>query len=162
MITVTGEATFDDYRPAQRNNTWKQELLIACVLLSAGAFVAYLEKHYIIFLIIVIVYLLGARPLYWQFRLKRNWNKISSTYSGQRRYGFDEAGFHMTDDVGKSTVSPWDQFLKFRESKDTFFLHVNPSWYIFLPKRLINESDQDKIRELLQSRIGQKSGRISK
>jgi hypothetical protein len=47
----------------------------------------------------------------------------------------------------------WDRFLKFRESKDTFFLFLAPNMFFFLPKRFISMRDQEGIRSLLQAKL---------
>ncbi len=156
MVKVTGEATFDDYRRARQKQTLKYEIAIAVILLGLSLYVAIWQKHYV-FLIIVLIYLLIGRPYYNRFKIKRDWREISAGYRGEKTYQFDEAGFHTTNEEGKPAMSPWGNFRRFRESKETFYLYFDSQGYIFIPKRLMETSEQDALRELLRNSLGKKA-----
>lgn len=158
MITVTGKATFEDYLRAQRNHARKRDTAIIISLAAIAIFVAAVGRNYV-FSAIVLVYL-AIRPLYMRNRTKRSWERTPSAHQGEKSYGLDEAGFHVTDDEGNPSVTHWDKFLKWRESKHTFFLYLSPHMFLFFPKRMVLADDQERIRHLLMEKIEPAPGRV--
>ncbi len=158
MITVTGQPTFDDYLRAQRHHGRSRALLIAGIL-GALAILVWLTSRSIIFPAFVVLYVILLRPLYMRVRLRRHWQQTPSAHQGQKTYGLGETGFRTEDDEGHPSVTHWDKFLKFRESKHTFFLYLSPNMYLFLPKRFIGPENQERIRQLLKESIEQPSAR---
>lgn len=151
MITITGHATFGDYLRAQRNHSRKRDAAIIIILAVIALLVATVSRNYV-FPAIVLVYL-AFRPLYVWSRCKRSWERTPSAHRGGKTYGFDETGFHTTDDEGHPSVTHWDKFLQWRESKHTFFLHLSPHLFLYFPKRMVSPTDQERLRDLLKERI---------
>ena len=155
MITVTGTATLDDYLDAQRHHARARNLVVPGILAAAAAIVAALSREYA-FAVAVCGYL-AIRPLYLRGRLKRHWERTPSAHRGERTQGLDGKGFHSTDDDGNPTVVHWANFIKWRESKRTFFLYLGPHYFVYLPKRLVAPEDQERLRSLLRETIGRRA-----
>ena len=153
MITVTGEPDFTDYLRAQRFQGRRRHLLVVLILAALTALVMAVSRNYI-FAGSVLLYLVALRPIYVRVRLKRMWQQTPSAHQGMKHFGFDEVGLHLKDDEGNPSVTHWDKFLKFKESKHTFFLHLSPLMYLYIPKRFMGPSDQDRVRKLLKKKIG--------
>ena len=145
--------TFDDYVRAQRNHARKRNVTIVLLLAAFAVFVAVATWNYI-FPVFVLTYL-AVREFLMRARSKRLWQQTPALHQGQKTFGLDTSGFHGEDDEGHPTVVHWDKFLKYRESKDTFFLYLSPHMFLYLPKRLIAIEDQARIGQLLKENIGQ-------
>ena len=151
MMDITGQASFNDYYRAQKNHALKRNLLITLCLAAIAIYVAVITGEYL-FSGFIFIYL-AIRPFYMKSRCKKTWEKTPSAHEGEKTYELDEEGFHLNDDANNPSVTHWDKFLKWRESKDTFFLYLSPHMFIFLPKRFIHPDDHDGIRNLLKTKI---------
>ncbi len=153
MITITGQPGLKDYLRARRCHALRRTLAIVSLLVIAAVVLALITGDYLVPGLIV-VYALVLRPIYMRTYLRRNWQQTPSAHRGEKTYSMNAAGFHAEDDEGNPVVTHWDQFIKFRESRDTFLLYLSPGRYLFLPKRFIDPSQQAEIRQLLKERIG--------
>jgi hypothetical protein len=151
MITITGGATFDDYLRALRKHSRKRDLTIIISLAVMAVIVGAVSRNYV-FPAIAFGYIV-IRPFYMRYRSRRFWEQTPSAHLVDKAYGLDEIGFHATDDEGLPSVTHWDKFLKWRESRHTFFLYLSPNLFLFFPKRLMAAEDQDRVRNLLREKI---------
>lgn len=151
MITVTGQATFDDYLRAQRYHSRQHGLTISLTMVVFAIFFAVSLRDY--FLSGILLLYVAVRPIYMRWRWKRIWQQTPSAHGGPQTYQMDENGFHMPDSEVISTATHWDKFLKSKESKDAFFLYLSPHMFLFLPKRFIDDTDQEEIRQILSEKI---------
>jgi hypothetical protein len=151
MIEITIQTNFEDYYKAQKNHSLKRSLLITLTLAAISIYIAAVTGEYL-FSGLVFAYL-AIRPFFMRTRIKRTWEKTPSAHKGSKNYGLDEIGFHSTDDAGNPSVAHWDKFLKWRESKDTFFLYLSPHMYFFLPKKFIQPENHEQVRIILKSKI---------
>ena len=151
MISVVLQPTFDDYLRAYRYHARSRTLLIVGLLAGLAALMWFVSRH-LVFPVSIAVYVIVLRPIIHRFRLKRCWEKTPSAHCGQKTYGFDEVGVHWKDDEGNLSVTHWDKFLKFRESKHSFLLYFGPHLYMSIPKRFLSCEDQEEIRGLLKDK----------
>ena len=159
MIVIKDKLILDDYIKAQQYNARKRNIIFITSILVIAILIAVGSGEYIIpgiFLLYLII-----RPSYLRTRYKRTWERTPSFHRSSETYGFDENGFHTEDDSGNLSVTHWDKFLKWRESKDLFLMYLSPYLFVFLPKRFVGMEEQNQIRELLKRKIEQKPGRSS-
>jgi hypothetical protein len=151
-ITIAWDPTFDDYLRAQTFHARVSRTILSLVLIALAIFLWAISRRVIVPSLIVL-YVIAVQPLLIRLRLRRYWRLTPALHKGQRFHALDESGLHSRDDDGRPTVLHWNRFLKFRESKDTFFLYLAPNMFVFLPKRFIGLRDQDGIRSLLAARL---------
>ncbi len=151
-ITIAWDPTFDDYLRAQTFHARVARIILSSVLIAMAILLWAISRRAIVPSLIVL-YVIAVQPLLIRFRLKRFWRLTPALHKGQRFHELDDSGLHSRDDDGRPTVLHWNRFLKFRESKDTFFLYLAPNMFVFLPKRFISLRDQDGIRSLLTAKL---------
>lgn len=151
-ITIAWDPTFDDYLRAQTFHARVTRIILSLVLIAMAIFLWAITRR-VIAPSLIVFYVIAAQPLLIRLRLKRIWRLTPALHKGQRFHALDESGLHSQDDDGRPTVLHWNRFLKFRESKDTFFLYLAPNMFVFLPKRFIGLRDQDDIRSLLTAKL---------
>ncbi|MFH1037206.1 MAG: YcxB family protein [PVC group bacterium] len=157
MITVTGQSGFKDYLQAERYHSRRRTLAIVSILVIMAVIISLVTRAYLV-PGLVIIYAVVLRPIYLRTHLRRHWEQTPSAHRGEKTYSLNVAGFHAEDDEGNPVVTHWDTFSGFRESRHTFLLYLSPAAYFFLPKRFIEPSAQDAIRQLLEERIPRRRG----
>lgn len=157
MITVTGQLTFDDYIVAMKYHLLKRNLFFIFLFIGA-AFVTTVNREY--FVSGVFFVYLAIRPFYFRSHYKRIWEQTPSFDKLSETYGFDEDGFHTKDDNENLSILHWDNFIKWKEAKNTILIYLAPHQFIFLPKRFVRADEQNRIKELLKQKIEQTPGKV--
>jgi YcxB-like protein len=68
------------------------------------------------------------------------------------RFEAGEGGIVYNTGKSESTTK-WEAFEKWKESKGSFLLYVQPRLYFLVPKRVLDGAQVDAFRELLKSRV---------
>ena len=66
---------------------------------------------------------------------------------------FDATGFHSTS-AQDTSKRPWESFKFWKEDRHSFILAESPTAFRIIPKRLLGTESRDRLRLLLQARLG--------
>lgn len=67
---------------------------------------------------------------------------------------FSGAGLSAENEVGRG-LSPWSDYLKWKENEHLFLLYISDPFFHMIPKRLFkNSADIGQLRQLLLAKIG--------
>lgn len=115
----------------------------------------------------VVPALLGLTAfLYCFFYFFQRWNlrrvigrqlKSNPAAQGIQRYSISEAGIGMTGSLHNLDLK-WEAIIKAVESRYDFFLYFSKVGAYFLPKTaLANEHQQEELRRLLKTKLGERA-----
>ncbi|MCK5802690.1 MAG: YcxB family protein [Lentisphaeria bacterium] len=152
-IDITCVPTFEDYLRAQSIHGRRRSQTVCVALLGLGLLLGVTRNEWWVFPLII-VYTLVARPWIFRMRVRTAWLGAPETNRAERTMGFDDEGVHARDTEDNPTLTPWSQFLKVRETTHLFLLYYNPRLYAFLPKRVMDDDQEDTLRQLFQERVG--------
>lgn len=99
-------------------------------------------------------FLIGMGGFYW-LSAKRQFTR-NPALRQPRRVEIGEDGVKTDAGVASSQMS-WKAYLRFIESKDTFLLYTSPACFVIIPKRVLQPSQVDELREILKRNVGKEA-----
>ena len=159
--SIKGALTFPEYLECHKILAAKRRLWIRGVLLviAAGLLVygalqspTIPDPAYILPAIILPLSAFVISPHLFRRRVRRNWDRYPAIRKDMEITVTAE-GIDSLDDKGNPSHMAWSNFIRFRESKSLFLLHLSPLLPLCLPKRLVPEEDLPGLRQLLSLSI---------
>jgi len=163
MIEVKGVFQPSDYVRAQYLHIRPRPLYkvlgaIVLILFLWAAWLALTSDDFgafdVLFLVTIIAFVLNF-TVYIPWKTRRVYRQ-QKALQRELSFKFDDAGVSVSNENGQS-VTPWDDYLKWKQNDRLILLYLSDCMYHMLPKRMFAESaDFNRLGELLIRRIGKK------
>ena len=155
-----GNLTFEDYHECHFALAFMRRLVIRgiCLIYGVGTVLYVLLSNAGMYLLLgigifLILYAIVISPIQFRLRVRRIWDNYPKAH---QPFSFlvAEEGLTAKDDRGNPVFTGWDNFLKYRETKSLFMIHLSPHMPLCLPKRLLASNQLDPFRDLLERKLG--------
>jgi hypothetical protein len=166
-MTIDFQFTLEDYRDAFRAHFKKGASLYArvmfkvcavggCLLMIMGvALFATGERRLNVWLVPAV---LGA--VWFWIGIGGSYNRagkaqfeIYPSLRQARRLEIGSQGINTDAGIASSNLS-WNAYLRYVESDKVFLLYTAPGCFVIIPKRVLQPSETDELRQALQTHIG--------
>jgi hypothetical protein len=160
-VTLKGTHLYQDYMAAHRLNRRTLRLGLRVASVAIGALTIALEAIAsgpsdllsVLAGAFFVAWGLFLSDVVFRLRVRRRWKQYPAAQSHFLDLTLCDDGLFGVDDVGNSTVSKWERFSVWKESKDIFLLYMSPRLWLTLPKRLLQPGDVEVARRILSAHV---------